>query len=245
MEEKKPLIYKITNPKGRVYIGQSINFKSRIKSYKGLKCEGQPRLYSSLNKYGFKNHIIEVIEYCNESELNNRERYWQDFYNVLSKTGLNCRLTRSSDRSGKLSESTIQKIRDKDITYMIGNNFRTGIKHTEDIKKQIRNTLIENSKKENYINPMAGKFGVLNPFFGMKHSKETKDILRNNALKNKKTLDILKKCNKNRQYLLLDIETGVYYESIREASNFLDINNSTLKAMLSGRFKNKTNLIKV
>lgn len=35
------------------------------------------------------------------------------------------------------------------------------------------------------------------------------------------------------------------YNSIGEASYCLCINKSTLKAMLSGKFKNKTNLIKV
>lgn len=245
MSNNRPLIYKITSPKNRVYIGQSINFKSRVKSYKGLRCESQPRLYLSLKKYGFKNHTIEIIEYCNESELNNRERYWQDLYDVLSKKGLNCRLTASDDRSGKFSDSTIRKMKSKDITYMIGNNFRTGIKHSEEIKEQIRNTLIENSKKEDYVNPMSGKFGHLNPFFGRKHSNQTKEILRNNALKNKRILDIFNKCNKDRQHLLLDTQTGIYYESISEASELLCINKSSLKAMLSGRFNNKTNLIKV
>lgn len=103
-------IYKITNPKGRIYIGQSTNIESRKKQYSRLdNCKQQVRLYRSLVKYGFSNHIFEIIEECTVEELNIRERYWQDFYNVL-EGGLNLRLTETLDRSGKLSKETKEKM---------------------------------------------------------------------------------------------------------------------------------------
>ena len=34
-------IYKITNPKGKIYIGQSINIENRFKVYKRYNCKGQ------------------------------------------------------------------------------------------------------------------------------------------------------------------------------------------------------------
>jgi len=43
--------------------------------------------------------------------------------------------------------------------------------------------------------------------------------------------------------ILLDLNTGIFYDSILIASKTFNINLSTLKGMLSGRFKNKTNLI--
>ena len=76
--------------------------------------------------------------------------------------------------SGDSSKETIDKLKKKDVSYMIGNNFRKGISHTDDTKKQIRNTLIENAKKPDYINGMTGRFGENNPFFGKKHSKMTR-----------------------------------------------------------------------
>lgn len=104
-------IYRITNPKGRVYIGQAVCIVKRKKSYEKLKCKGQPRLYASLIKYGFAEHIFEIVEECTIEELNTRERYWQECYNVLSKNGLNCKLTKTSDRSGKMSEQAVEKMR--------------------------------------------------------------------------------------------------------------------------------------
>jgi group I intron endonuclease len=96
-------IYKITNPKGKVYIGQSIDVGHRLYEYTlKTNCQSQIKLFNSLNKYGVDNHTFEIIEECKIEELNERERYYQDLYDVLHK-GLNCRLTSSTDKSGKNS----------------------------------------------------------------------------------------------------------------------------------------------
>lgn len=103
-------IYKITSPKGRVYIGQSSNVLHRWETYKKVLCKGQPRLYMSLLKYGTENHTFEVIEECSIEQLNERERYWQEFYDVIGRNGLNCKLTKTEDKSGKNSEEVKEKI---------------------------------------------------------------------------------------------------------------------------------------
>jgi group I intron endonuclease len=103
-------IYKITNPKGRVYIGQSVNIEKRKKEYSSqINCKTQPKLYRSLIKYSFCDHIFEVVEECKIEELNVKERYWQEYYNVLEE-GLNCRLTGAEGKSGKMSKHSIQKM---------------------------------------------------------------------------------------------------------------------------------------
>ena len=55
-------IYKITNPKGKVYIGQSTNIVERWeKGHKyGSGCG--TKLKNSFNKYGWKEHKKEIIE---------------------------------------------------------------------------------------------------------------------------------------------------------------------------------------
>lgn len=42
---------------------------------------------------------------------------------------------------------------------------------------------------------------------------------------------------------VLDTANGIFYESVKEASFLLNINYSTLRSMLQGHRKNKTNLI--
>jgi group I intron endonuclease len=99
-------IYKIVSPTGRVYVGQSINIEKRQESYRrGINYKNQTKLYNSILKYGFSEHIFEVIEQCSVEDLNIRERYWQDLYNVLEE-GLNCKLTKTDDKSGEHSNET-------------------------------------------------------------------------------------------------------------------------------------------
>jgi group I intron endonuclease len=221
-------IYKITSPSKKVYIGQSVNIKRRFLDYKKSLKKQQIKLFNSIKKYGYENHTFEVIEECNIELLNERERYWQDFYNCV-ENGLNCRLTKTNDKSGILSKETIEKLKNKDFSYLKGNSFRKDILHTEEIKQQIKNTLIKNSKKDNYVNGMTGKFGVLNPFYGKKHSNESLEKMR----------------IKPNSKIILNLENGIFYESIKEASNTYGINYSTLKDKLNNRrgIRNNTNLI--
>lgn len=61
---KYGVIYKITNPNGRIYIGQSNSFTRRIKHYKEMEHSGrnnQPIISNSIKKYGFEAHIIQRI----------------------------------------------------------------------------------------------------------------------------------------------------------------------------------------
>jgi hypothetical protein len=110
-------IYKITSPTSKVYIGQSINIPQRWKGYNKKKCCEQVRLSNSFKKYGVASHIFEVIEECQVGDLNTRERHWQDFYNVLGKKGLNCRLTGTSEKTGYISNFTRQKITESKINH--------------------------------------------------------------------------------------------------------------------------------
>lgn len=105
-------IYKIVSPTNRVYVGQSNDIKRRILTYYEPKGgQSQVRLKASFNKYGIDLHTFTLLEECEESLLNVRERYWQEHYDVLSKKGLNCKMTTTLDKSGTLSENTKKAIR--------------------------------------------------------------------------------------------------------------------------------------
>lgn len=80
-------IYKITNPKGKNYIGSTTNLKRREKEYKNLKCKNQTLIYNSLKKYGWENHTFDVIEECDLKQLNEREIYWTKYYDAFSEHG--------------------------------------------------------------------------------------------------------------------------------------------------------------
>ena len=129
-------IYKITNPKNRVYIGQSIDIEKRFSFYKRLSCKGQKKLYNSFLKYKIENHKFQVLCECNIDELNDKERYYQELHNVLSKNGLNCVYQCTKEKRKVISEVMKNKISfaNKGVK-----NGMYGVKHTEEFKKQRRN----------------------------------------------------------------------------------------------------------
>ena len=104
-------IYKITSPTGKIYIGQAVNIEKRMNQYSRIyNCKNQVKLFRSLIKYSFSKHIFEVVEECTIEVLNERERHWQDFYDVLGDRGLNCKLTNTKDKSGLYSKEAKENI---------------------------------------------------------------------------------------------------------------------------------------
>jgi group I intron endonuclease len=100
-------IYKIINPRGKMYIGKSKNIEKRFTDYRKIQCcKQQRKIYHSLKKYGPENHIFEIIEECEYEMLNDREIYWISKFNSIIE-GLN--LTSGGD-GGVLSEES-QKLR--------------------------------------------------------------------------------------------------------------------------------------
>ena len=162
-------IYKITSPSGRVYIGQSIDIDKRFNSYKRLyvKNKGQTKLHRSFVKHGVDNHTFEIIEECSIECLNERERFWQDHFDVI-ENGLNCKLTETNDKSGKVSNETLLKM-SKAST---GNTNWLGKKHSQETKDKISKANLGRKHSEEVnkskgrkgkIPPLKGKFSKNNP----------------------------------------------------------------------------------
>jgi len=83
-------IYKITNPNGKIYIGQSHDIDRRFKMYKRLECKGQKYLYASLVKYGYSKHSFEILEQCTAYDMNNLEIKYIAYYKSTDrKIGMN------------------------------------------------------------------------------------------------------------------------------------------------------------
>lgn len=137
-------IYKITNPKGRVYIGQSRNIEKRISNYKGLhNCKTQPKLYRSFIKYGTDKHLFEIIEECDIFVINKKERHYQLLYNSILN-GLNCDLAEDENCPRKISKETRDKISKFQKTRVMSSDTnkkisisRTGMKFSVSHRKNI------------------------------------------------------------------------------------------------------------
>jgi group I intron endonuclease len=204
-------IYKITNPSGKIYIGQTIDLKVRKNKYKYLNCKNKTRLYKSLLKYGWKNHtfeVLETIDIINDQDLDTLEIKYIKQYNCFIK-GLNCTLggqggsgkayseesklkMRNSQLGKKQSEETINKRIEK----------LKGQKRSIEFKEKIRSLKIgsvlsdETKKKLSEINKgkilsEETKTKISNSSKGRVVSEET----RHKISQKKKERDLLKKLN--------------------------------------------------
>lgn len=170
-------IYKITSPTGRIYIGQSINIESRFYHYKLLRCESQIKLYNSLNKHGVKSHTFEIIEICSIDKLNEREYYWQMYYNSI-KNGLNCIINHPNKEKYIPTMSFRKKL--SEINTGEGNpnwgkrgklSPHYGVKVKESTKELLRKANL-GKKYPEHVNIKKGRKGTENPFYGRKHDEK-------------------------------------------------------------------------
>lgn len=92
-------IYKIQNKiNGKIYIGQSVDINSRLQDHR--KNSSNTYLRNSIKKYGLSNFSFEVEEICDESELDEREKFYIEYYDATNPDkGYNVQL------GGKISEA--------------------------------------------------------------------------------------------------------------------------------------------
>ena len=244
-------IYKITSPTGKIYVGQSINIEKRFYQYKKLHCKGQAILYNSFIKHGVEKHKFEILEYCEISELNDKERYYQDLYSSVGKNGLNCSLTKSSGRSGKHSEETKLKISISNKGRKRSNETKLKIstsKINPSDETRLKMSLSQTGRKRS--NETRLKLSLKK--IGVKASIETKNKMsasqtgRIHSEKTKLKMSLSAKNSKyseSRRKIIIDLQTGIFYKGVKEASIVYEIRESVLKCYLNGKSKNKTNLI--
>lgn len=82
-------IYKITNIENQMcYVGQSISigdrWKQHIKRGVGAEVTTRNKLYPAMMAIGPENFTFEIIEECDKDQLDEREKFWQNYYEALT-----------------------------------------------------------------------------------------------------------------------------------------------------------------
>lgn len=105
-------IYKIINPKGKVYIGQSWNILERKRIYNGKHCKLQQKLYNPILKYGWENHIFEIIhELPKDVTQEVLDRYEVLYWELHKDCNINMLNIKTPGIGGKHSKETIIKMK--------------------------------------------------------------------------------------------------------------------------------------
>lgn len=175
-------IYKITNPIGDIYIGQSRNINRRKKEHEKDKRGAHLPLKSSINKYTWVNHIFEIIHELprdvTQEVLDNYEILYIDLYRSCNINVLN---VREGGSFGTHSEETKRKISEKGI----GNKRALGTKRSEEDKLKMSishkglNTWIKGRKwtDQEKLNASIARTGKPKKK-GYKHSSESNEKKR-------------------------------------------------------------------
>jgi excinuclease UvrABC nuclease subunit len=89
-------IYKWTNKiNGKSNVGSSVNLGLRLSNYFSMSYLEKKvsiyksKIYNALLTYGYNNFRLEILEYCDRSDIIKREQYYIDLikpeYNILTK----------------------------------------------------------------------------------------------------------------------------------------------------------------
>lgn len=121
-------IYKITSPSNKIYIGKTTRLRDRISYYKSNKNNGQKMIENSIKKYGWDNHIFEILVEAPVSQLSELEiKFIKEYNSYHYDNPLGMNLTKGGEGllGKKHSPETIKKMIEK----------RTGSKRSEETKK--------------------------------------------------------------------------------------------------------------
>lgn len=153
------VIYKITSPTGRLYIGKTYHLAGRIASYKhDLKKERYTTvLFHSLKKYGWDAHKLEVIEDLADELLEEREIFWiaeLKTYRPENENGMN--MTHGGEGHRGTWMHDLARRKHMSETFRGSNASFYGKHHTEENKKKASIRVSAYNKKHGIKVPQWG-----------------------------------------------------------------------------------------
>ena len=242
------VIYRIISPSGRVYIGQSKNYKKRIAAYKnmGSSVKNQRLLYASFLKYGCENHFFKILhelpidvgqEVVDVYEILYIAQHKSNVIKFPEYKGLN--LCSGGAAGTKGTKHTAEQNKAKSL-WMKGKKNGQGTKHTDEMRKTISDRAKGNKYSLGKIPYNKGKKGIY------KHTDEWKKDARKRMTGTKATEETLIKIsgiNSHRSKPVLNTKSGAMFISAVEAAKNANMNVNTLRGMLTGLRKNTSSFI--
>lgn len=229
-----PYIYVITNQiNGHKYVGQS---SRGLDTYFG----SGTALKKAIQKYGKHNFTKEIVEYCQATELNEKEVQWISKLDTYRGEGYN--LTPGGDgwtKGMKHSKDTVNKL--------LKNPSQKGKTRSEETKQKIRESLAayRNSLTQEERKQIYGKSGQklkgISRVFSENHKKNL-SIGQTGKPKSPRTLEHISKIVEKHRKEICKIDPTQErvistYKSLKEASQNTGIPASSICCACKGRQK--------
>lgn len=126
MSNKKGIIYCITAPNKKKYIGQTIRkIDKRIEEHR--KYDNSPYIHEAIKEFGIENMEIDIMLECHEDDLNKHETFFITELNTLHPN-----IRTGGSHGSNHCESSRQKMRESKL----GSKNHNYGKHRTDITKQ-------------------------------------------------------------------------------------------------------------
>lgn len=181
-------------------------------------------IYKAIFKYSHSNFILEIIEYCDPVNVISREQFYLDnfdfYYNQLSKA--------NSSLGFKHSSVTLAKMK--------GRKNALGLKHTATTKKKL--SLISSSAQhtEDSLFKMR-ELWALRKFKKEQQAWEELSALASPSQQSNCLVTESHKAPHTKKVIVKNIEDNTFktYNSITEASKFLNLTRSTLRNYINNQ----------
>ena len=226
---KMGYIYKIINIKNqKAYIGQTTKQRptDRFSQHKYLATHPEQQksisfLHRAMNKNGINNFNFKIIECVDNSLLDQREKYWINFYNTLVPNGYN--LTAGGCGTPGFSRPQTDKERQKkgaSLKKYYQNHPQALENISERTKKlwedpEYRKKVTQGNQKFYQEHPDMFK-GKNNPMYGKHHTKEALEKIRTHAATRKLKIAQLDKET---------LEIINIYDGVKDAEKALNVSH--------------------
>jgi group I intron endonuclease len=152
------VIYKIANPAGKIYIGQSRHFGKRLRAYKSGRIKSQRKLFYSIQKYGFENHIVNVVHELpydvSQQTIDTYEQIYMDQYKACGVDLLNIK---EAGSRGKASEETKLLMSKANKGKCFRKNWKPSGDHILKVKNALTGRLASKEKRDNISKALTGR----------------------------------------------------------------------------------------
>lgn len=157
----------INKETGESYVGSAVNLKKRFATYysqcriEEVLSRSKSHILSAIQKYGYSNFRLEILEYCDPDDLIKREQFYIDSikpeYNILLVAGSSLGVIPSEETKMKISKAL---------------KGRSLLEETKEKMSEVRKGKKLSEKTKKLLSELNK--GKTSPFKGRNHSEDTK-----------------------------------------------------------------------